>query len=98
MARIVVNDNGAGITPETGKRLFVPFNSTKGLRGTGLGLVVTKKIIEEHGGRVDVTSTSDQGTSFTVVVPVKNAAPDASAAGPVISENPAVETATPEQV
>ncbi len=66
IALISVTDNGRGIEPEARKRLFEPFYSTKGLRGTGLGLVVTKKVIEEHGGKVEVHSQSGLGTTFTL--------------------------------
>lgn len=67
--RIQVRDNGVGIHWENLKRLFQPFHSTKGLRGTGLGLVVTKKIVEEHGGRVMVDSTPGKGSTFTIMLP-----------------------------
>ncbi|QDU70186.1 ATP-binding protein [Mucisphaera calidilacus] len=70
--RITVVDNGEGMTKATQARLFEPFHSTKGLKGTGLGLVVTKKIIEEHGGRILVESTREDGTSFTLVLPVRD--------------------------
>lgn len=69
-ARIIVSDNGQGMSPRTRKRLFEPFHSTKGMRGTGLGLVVTKKIIDEHGGTIDVESTEGEGTTFTITLPV----------------------------
>ncbi len=66
--RIVISDNGPGITPETVKRLFQPFHSTKGLKGTGLGLVVTKKIVEEHAGTITVDCPPERGTSFTLTL------------------------------
>lgn len=69
--KITVADNGEGMTPSTLARLFEPFHSTKGLRGTGLGLVVTKKIVEEHGGVVHVESSRKQGTTFTIQLPVR---------------------------
>ncbi len=68
-AKITVSDNGKGIAPETSKHLFEPFYSTKGLRGTGLGLAVSKKVVEEHGGQIDVDGSSDRGTSFTLILP-----------------------------
>ncbi|MEQ9460656.1 MAG: ATP-binding protein [Phycisphaeraceae bacterium] len=68
--RISVVDNGEGMTKATQARLFEPFHSTKGLKGTGLGLVVTKKIIDEHGGRIVVESDRNEGTTFTLVLPV----------------------------
>jgi two-component system NtrC family sensor kinase len=69
--KITVSDNGEGMTKATMSRLFEPFHSTKGLRGTGLGLVVTKKIVEEHGGVVAVESVRKQGTTFTMLLPVR---------------------------
>ncbi len=69
--KITVSDNGEGMTQGTLSRLFEPFHSTKGLRGTGLGLVVTKKIVEEHGGTVSVESVRKQGTTFTLLLPVR---------------------------
>ena len=67
---ITVSDNGQGMSEGTRARLFEPFHSTKGLRGTGLGLVVTKKIVEEHGGEIGVESSPDDGTTFTIRLPV----------------------------
>ena len=52
------------------KHLFELFHSTKGNRGTGLGLAVAKKIVEEHDGSIGVTSTPRQGTTFTIRLPV----------------------------
>lgn len=66
---IQVADNGEGMPENTKKRLFEPFHSTKGLRGTGLGLVVTKKIVDEHGGMIDVESEEGHGSTFTVRLP-----------------------------
>jgi signal transduction histidine kinase len=67
--RIRVADTGCGMSPETVTKLFTAFFSTKGSKGTGLGLPVTQKIIEEHGGRIDVESTEGQGTTFTICLP-----------------------------
>ncbi|MBL8764667.1 MAG: FHA domain-containing protein [Phycisphaerae bacterium] len=64
-----VIDNGPGIAPEAMPRLFEPFFSTKGTRGTGLGLTVTKRIIEQHGGRIKVESAPGRGATFTVILP-----------------------------
>jgi signal transduction histidine kinase len=50
-------------------KLFQRFFSTKGSKGSGLGLLVTKKIVEEHGGRINVQSTEGSGTVFTVSFP-----------------------------
>jgi signal transduction histidine kinase len=64
-----VGDNGHGIDMETQQNLWQPFYSTKGLRGTGLGLVVTKKVVEEHGGTIEVDSSPGKGTTFTITIP-----------------------------
>jgi PAS domain S-box-containing protein len=64
-----VADNGPGMSAEIKDKLFQRFFSTKGSHGTGLGLLVTKKIVEEHGGRISVQSTEGSGTVFTVSFP-----------------------------
>lgn len=74
-----VSDNGEGMSPATKRGLFEPFHSTKGLRGTGLGLVVTKKVVDEHGGTISVESTRDQGTTFTIHLPLTMGSAPASA-------------------
>jgi signal transduction histidine kinase len=68
-ARIVIRDTGCGMSKETLAKLFTVFFSTKGSKGTGLGLPVTQKIIEEHGGKIAVASEVGQGTSFTISLP-----------------------------
>ncbi|MBM3299370.1 MAG: PAS domain-containing protein, partial [Deltaproteobacteria bacterium] len=69
---IQVSDNGIGMSEEIRDNLFQKFYSTKGAKGTGLGLVVTKKIIEEHGGNVRVGSWLGEGTTFTIEIPLKS--------------------------
>jgi len=68
--RIRVSDSGGGITPENMSRLFEPFFTTK-QNGTGLGLAVTRRIIEEHNGTIQVDSQAGKGTTFTVMLPMK---------------------------
>jgi signal transduction histidine kinase len=65
-----VEDNGPGIPPSVQKRLFEPFFSTK-KEGTGLGLAITERIVQRHGGTIDFQSSPGQGTTFTVVLPLK---------------------------
>jgi signal transduction histidine kinase/pSer/pThr/pTyr-binding forkhead associated (FHA) protein len=65
-----VVDNGAGIAPSMMKHMFELFHSTKGNRGTGLGLAVAKKIVEEHEGAISVKSSPGEGTTFTIRLPV----------------------------
>ena len=65
-----VVDNGSGIQPSMMKHMFELFHSTKGNRGTGLGLAVAKKIVDEHEGSISVKSAPGEGTAFTVRLPV----------------------------
>jgi PAS domain S-box-containing protein len=65
---IIVQDNGCGIPPENLEAIFKPFFTTKSA-GTGLGLAIIQKIIEEHNGRIDVTSEIGQGTTFSIDLP-----------------------------
>jgi two-component system, NtrC family, sensor kinase len=67
---IQVVDNGAGIPPSMMSHMFELFHSTKGNRGTGIGLAVAKKIVEEHDGTISVKSTIGAGTTFTLRLPV----------------------------
>ncbi|MBW2263219.1 MAG: PAS domain-containing protein [Deltaproteobacteria bacterium] len=69
--RIDVSDNGAGMDEDVREHVFEDFYSTKGSMGTGLGLVVVQKIIGEHGGTIDFTSTPGRGTTFTIRFPEK---------------------------
>ena len=71
MVSFEVQDNGCGMSAETKDKLFTSFFSTKGGRGTGLGLLVTKKLIDEHEGTVNVTSQPGTGTIFTVQLPFR---------------------------
>jgi signal transduction histidine kinase len=66
---IRVTDNGTGIPDAVRARLFEPFVSSKGQRGTGLGLAVARKIAERHGGRLEVEQTSRKGTTFALFLP-----------------------------
>jgi histidine kinase len=63
---IEVSDNACGIDEEQRKRLFKKFFTTKGLKGTGLGLLMTQKIIHEHGGRISVISKKGEGAVFRI--------------------------------
>ncbi|MCX6972282.1 MAG: PAS domain S-box protein, partial [Verrucomicrobia bacterium] len=82
-----IEDTGIGISPETLPRLFKPFtqaNSTTSRRfgGTGLGLVISKRIAEAMGGTLTVTSTPDKGSTFTFRLPLEISVPSASPAAP----------------
>jgi signal transduction histidine kinase len=64
-----VEDNGMGMDKETRNKLFTLFFSSKGDRGTGLGLFMSNQIVEQHGGRIDVDTEPGRGTRFTVLLP-----------------------------
>jgi signal transduction histidine kinase len=68
-ARVIVEDNGPGIPPDERESLFRPFVSTKGGRGTGLGLPVSQKIITEHGGAIRVEDVAPHGSRFILELP-----------------------------
>ena len=69
---VEIVDNGHGMPPEVLKRIFDPFYTTKEIgKGTGLGLSISYKIIQEHGGTIEVASEPGKGTRFTVILPVK---------------------------
>jgi signal transduction histidine kinase/pSer/pThr/pTyr-binding forkhead associated (FHA) protein len=70
-----VEDNAGGIPAEIIPRIFVPFFTTKGSKGSGLGLSMTRKFIEDMGGRIDVHSTATEGTCFTITLAVQPSAP-----------------------
>jgi signal transduction histidine kinase len=66
-----VRDDGPGVAPELHARLFEPFYSTKEAgRGTGLGLSISRRIVNDHGGSIEVESAPGQGTTFSVRLPV----------------------------
>jgi two-component system NtrC family sensor kinase len=66
---INVIDNGPGVEQDKLAWIFEPFNTTKGLKGTGLGLAVTKRIVYEHKGRIRLESTPGKGASFKMILP-----------------------------
>jgi nitrogen-specific signal transduction histidine kinase len=70
--RFEVRDNGSGIPPEKINDIFRPFVSTKGARGTGLGLAVSRKILREHGGDILVRSQPGQGSLFILRLPLRS--------------------------
>jgi signal transduction histidine kinase len=70
--RVGVSDNGVGIAADKIGDVFKPFFSTKGARGTGLGLAVSRKSLREHGGDILVSSRPDVGSTFTLRLPAKS--------------------------
>jgi nitrogen fixation/metabolism regulation signal transduction histidine kinase len=79
--RLTITDNGGGFPEELMRRAFEPYVTTKP-RGTGLGLVIVKKIVEEHGGSVEIANVMPHGARVTLTFPLlaEPAAADASAA------------------
>ena len=70
---VLCSDNGKGISPENMSRIFNPFFTTR-QQGTGLGLSITQRIIEQHGGEINVMSSPEKGTSFTISFPYPQSA------------------------
>ena len=66
---LTVRDSGCGIPPEHLDRIFEPFWTSKA-RGTGLGLALCRRIAEEHGGSLTVSSSVGSGTEFTLLLPL----------------------------
>jgi signal transduction histidine kinase len=64
-----IEDNGCGMDEETKLKLFTPMFSSKGGKGTGLGLLVTKKLVEEHHGTIDIDTRLGYGSLFTMTLP-----------------------------
>jgi signal transduction histidine kinase len=64
-----IEDNGCGIPDDLMPKLFQRFFSTKGSRGTGIGLMLTKKIVDQHGGEIGVLRPNGQGALFFIRLP-----------------------------
>ena len=65
---LTVADDGPGIPEEDQKRIFEPFFTTK-FSGTGLGLAISRRLVEQHGGRLQVESAPGEGTTFFIILP-----------------------------
>jgi PAS domain S-box-containing protein len=74
-AEISIADTGQGMTPEVAENIFQPYFTTKE-KGTGLGLAICQSIIQEHGGSISVDSSLGRGTTFTIQLPLAQAAPE----------------------
>lgn len=84
-AELVVEDAGPGVSAEVKDRLFTPYVTTKGSRGTGLGLALAHRIVIEHGGTIEAGTASIGGASFAVRLPlVPPSAPPSAQPGPVV--------------
>jgi len=69
---VMVSDTGEGIAPSDIAHVFEPFFSTKS-EGTGLGLALVHRVVQEHGGDIDVRSSPGLGTTFTLTLPSRHA-------------------------
>jgi signal transduction histidine kinase len=67
-----MSDTGVGVSKENLARLFEPFFTTKS-QGLGLGLAMTKRVIEEHGGKIEFSSSEGQGSEVTISLPLSTA-------------------------
>jgi len=83
---VTVSDNGEGISKERLGKIFTPFWSSKGQKGTGLGLAVARKIVEEHHGKIEVKSRLAEGSTFTVNLPTTQAADSEDTSAPSLRE------------
>jgi signal transduction histidine kinase len=72
--RVEVTDNGPGVPADKREDIFRPFVSTKGSRGTGLGLAVSRKILREHGGDIVLRSQPGRGSTFALRLPLRGGA------------------------
>ena len=69
--KVAVSDSGTGIGPDDISKIFEPFFTTKDSgQGTGLGLAIASKILQDHGGMIEVESEPGEGTTFTLKLPV----------------------------
>ena len=66
-----ITDNGIGMDQDTQRNIYEEFFSTKGSSGTGLGLAVVEKVVNRHGGKIEVTSTPGKGTTFKLTFKIK---------------------------
>jgi signal transduction histidine kinase len=82
--RVTVADNGKGVSASSRQHIFEPFFTTKGTTGTGLGLWVSKQIVEKHGGTIRMGSSNNgahRGTVFSIVLPLQPATAASHTAG-----------------
>jgi signal transduction histidine kinase len=93
-------DNGIGMDPATQEKLFTPFFSSKGDKGTGLGLFIANKIVEQHGGQITVSSAPGRGSLFRISLPVVclNTVPGGEGGSSNADSPPLIETQTAEDV
>jgi two-component system, NtrC family, sensor kinase len=88
---IRIEDDGMGIPPDILPRLFEPFMTTKEEgKGVGLGLAISRAIVDRHGGRIDVQSEAGRGTAFTITIPCSTGTPAEDEAAPGLTPHPEV--------
>src|SRR5205085_2138581 len=71
---VIVEDDGTGIAPDFLPHLFEPFQTTKEDKGVGLGLAISRTIVERHRGSINVVSEVGRGTKFTMTFPAEEGA------------------------
>ncbi len=81
MLKLTAEDTGCGMPEEVRRRIFSPFFTTKS-EGSGMGLVIARRIAADHGGRLSFESEEGKGTRFHVLLPVAQPAPEAADSGP----------------
>lgn len=96
MARVQVVDNGSGIEADDLERIFGVFVSRKGGRGTGLGLPVSQKILQEHGGRIRVESQVGKGSRFTLEFPATTPHPSGGESAARVRGGTTIEHSVPD--
>ena len=82
LCRLIVEDNGIGFDPKYADRIFSPFKRLHGrseYTGTGMGLAICNRIVERHHGDISVRSAPDEGTTFTILLPIEHAEEDSAA-------------------
>ena len=85
IVKFTIEDNGLGMDRESQEKAFSLFFSSKGAEGTGLGLYISNKIAQSHGGSIDIASKAGLGTKFTVTLPIQQPAESKQEEGTVES-------------
>ena len=94
-ARLMVTDNGVGMTDEVLQRVFEPYFSTKKEKGTGLGLTTCSSIVNQFGGSIRISSRPHGGTTVTVYLPMVDQPSEAAAPQPKTGQSPVITSGSP---